>query len=41
MAHADRLEHLQRLKIVGEVTKRQRGRVFAYRRYVSLLDASL
>lgn len=35
------LEHLQRLKIVGEVTKRQRGRVFAYRRYVSLLDAEL
>jgi Fic family protein len=35
------LEHLQRLKIVREVSKRQRGRVFAYRRYVALLDAGL
>ena len=35
------LQHLQRSKIVGEVTKRQRGRVFAYRRYVALLDAEL
>jgi Fic family protein len=35
------LDHLQRLKIVSEVTKRQRGRVFAYRRYVALLDAEL
>jgi Fic family protein len=35
------LEHLVRLKIVREVTKRRRGRVFACRRYVSLLEAEL
>jgi Fic family protein len=35
------LEHLVALKIVREVTKRRRGRVFAYRRYVSLLEAEL
>ena len=35
------LEHLVGLKIVREVTRRKRGRVFAYRRYVSLLEAEL
>jgi Fic family protein len=35
------LDHLRRLKIVTELTKRRRGRVFAYRRYVSLLNAEL
>jgi Fic family protein len=35
------LEHLVELKIVREVTKRRRGRVFAYRRYVALLEAEL
>lgn len=33
------LSHLERLKIVGELTYRQRGRVFSYRRYVKLLSA--
>jgi Fic family protein len=31
------LAHLERLRIVGELTHRQRGRVFAYRRYVDEL----
>ena len=31
------LEHLRALKIVTELTKRPRGRVFSYRRYVQLL----
>lgn len=30
------LSHLERLGIVGELTKRQRDRVFSYRRYVKL-----
>jgi Fic family protein len=33
------LAHLERLGIVGERTNRQRGRVFAYRRYVDELAA--
>ena len=33
------LEHLERLGIVRELTKRRRGRVFSYRRYVELLAA--
>jgi Fic family protein len=35
------LEHLRTLKIVTELTKRQRGRVFSYRRYVNLLNVEL
>jgi Fic family protein len=35
------LVHLQRLGIVEELTARQRGRVFAYGRYVALLNAEL
>ena len=31
------LKHLRTLKIVTELTKRPRGRVFSYRRYVQLL----
>jgi Fic family protein len=33
------LRHLQELGIVGELTNRQRGRVFSYRRYVKELAA--
>ena len=33
------LAHLERLGIVSELTNRQRGRVFAYRRYVEGLAA--
>jgi Fic family protein len=32
------LEDLQRLDIVQEVTGRRRGRVFAYRSYLDILD---
>ena len=35
------LAHLQSLGIVSELTNRQRGRVFAYRRYVDALAAEL
>jgi Fic family protein len=35
------LAHLQDLGIVGELTNRQRGRVFSYRRYVHELAAEL
>lgn len=35
------LAHLERIGIVGEVTNRQRGRVFSYRRYVETLAAEL
>ena len=35
------LVHLSKLRIVAELTKRQRGRVFSYRRYVELLNAEL
>ena len=35
------LAHLQRLGVVGELTERQRGRVFAYLDYVGLLNAEL
>ncbi|MDP1646895.1 MAG: Fic family protein [Rubrivivax sp.] len=35
------LAHLQRLGLVEELTERQRGRVFAYRDYVALLNAEL
>ncbi|QKS29201.1 MAG: Fic family protein [Candidatus Accumulibacter similis] len=35
------LAHLERIGIVGEVTNRQRGRVFSYRRYVEELAAEL
>jgi Fic family protein len=35
------LDHLRKLKIVTELTQRQRGRVFSYRRYVELLNAEL
>lgn len=35
------LAHLQRLGLVGELTERQRGRVFAYLDYVALLNAEL
>lgn len=35
------LAHLERLRIVTELTNRQRGRVFSYRRYVDELAAEL
>ncbi|RDE51215.1 MAG: Fic family protein [Candidatus Accumulibacter meliphilus] len=35
------LAHLSALGIVTELTQRQRGRVFSYRRYVELLNAEL
>ncbi len=35
------LAHLERLRIVAELTNRQRGRVFSYRRYVDELAAEL
>ncbi len=35
------LAHLERLGIVGEITARQRGRVFAYRAYGACLDRGL
>jgi Fic family protein len=35
------LAHLERLKIVAELTQRQRDRVFSYRAYVKLLSAEL
>ncbi len=35
------LAHLERIGIVGEVSNRQRGRVFSYRKYVELLAAEL
>ena len=35
------LAHLERLRIVGELTRRQRDRVFSYRRYVAELSAEL
>ena len=35
------LAHLGALGIVTELTQRQRGRVFSYRRYVELLNAEL
>ena len=35
------LAHLERLGIVSELTNRQRGRVFSYRRYVDELTAEL
>ena len=35
------LAHLERIGIVGEMTNRQRGRVFSYRRYVEHLVAGL
>ena len=35
------LAHLERIGIVAEVTNRQRGRVFSYRRYVEELTAEL
>lgn len=35
------LAHLERIGIVGQLTNRQRGRVFSYRRYVEHLAAEL
>jgi Fic family protein len=35
------LSHLERLSVVGELTHRQRGRVFSYRKYVETLSAEL
>jgi Fic family protein len=35
------LAHLQSLDIVTELTQRQRGRIFSYKRYVALLNAEL
>lgn len=35
------LAHLERIGVVGELTNRQRGRVFSYRRYVEHLAAEL
>jgi Fic family protein len=33
------LAHLERIRVVAELTSRQRGRVFSYRRYVDELAA--
>jgi hypothetical protein len=33
--------HLTRIGVVGEVTNRQRGRVFSYIKYVEVLSAEL
>jgi cell filamentation protein, protein adenylyltransferase len=35
------LAHLERVGVVSELTKRQRGRVFSYRRYVEILGSEL
>ena len=35
------LAHLERIGVVGEITNRQRGRVFSYRRYVEILGTEL
>ena len=35
------LAHLERIGVVAELTNRQRGRVFIYRRYVEELAAEL
>ena len=35
------LAHLERIRVVAELTSRQRGRVFSYRRYVEELAAEL
>lgn len=35
------LAHLERIRIVGELTQRRRGRVFSYRRYVEILGSEL
>jgi Fic family protein len=35
------LAHLERISIVGELTNRQRGRVFSYGRYVRELAAEM
>ena len=35
------LSHLRDLGVVSELTKRRRGRIFSYRRYVRLLNAEL
>lgn len=35
------LQHLEGLRVVGELTHRRRGRVFSYRRYVATLEAGL
>lgn len=35
------LAHLERIGVVAELTNRQRGRVFAYRRYVDELAAEM
>ena len=35
------LSHLAEIDVVTELTQRQRGRVFSYRRYVELLNAEL
>lgn len=35
------LAHLEKLGVVSELTNRQRGRVFSYRRYVEALNAGL
>ncbi len=35
------LAHLESLGVVSELTQRQRGRVFSYRRYVEILGSEL
>ena len=35
------LAHLERIGVVAELTNRQRGRVFSYRKYVEELTAEL
>ena len=35
------LVHLTRIGVVGEITNRQRGRVFSYIKYVEVLSAEL
>jgi hypothetical protein len=35
------LAHLERISVVGELTNRQRGRVFSYGKYVKELAAEM
>ena len=35
---ATAMQHMQALQIVDEITGRKRGRIFAYDRYVSILN---
>jgi hypothetical protein len=35
------LAHLERIGVVGELTSRQRGRVFSYARYIDILNEGM